>query len=85
MLLSCRYKDYASFKLDAIQKQLSESVPLSALESANKQHAELTASYRELLQREQAGSMQVIGKNPKSIKKSMSIWSKACLIQAKLH
>ncbi|XP_043564830.1 centrosomal protein of 290 kDa [Chiloscyllium plagiosum] len=42
----------ASFKIAALQKALDESVPISALERANKQHNELTAKYRDLLQKD---------------------------------
>ena len=48
----------AAFKLEALQKQLSESVPAVQLESANRQFSDLTAKYRDLLQREQLHSVQ---------------------------
>ncbi|XP_072407908.1 centrosomal protein of 290 kDa isoform X2 [Chiloscyllium punctatum] len=47
-----RFKDMASFKIAALQKALDESVPISDLERANKQHNELTAKYRDLLQKD---------------------------------
>ncbi|KAM4747907.1 centrosomal protein of 290 kDa [Rhinophrynus dorsalis] len=47
-----RYKDIASFKIASIQKALSDSVPLSELEIANKQYNELTAKYRDMLQKD---------------------------------
>ena len=43
----------ASFKIESLQKSLSESVPASSLEEANKEFADLTAKYRDVLQREQ--------------------------------
>ena len=36
-----RYKDMASFKIEALQKSLAESVPASALEMANRQLSEV--------------------------------------------
>ena len=43
----------ASFKIESLQKSLSVSVPASSLEEANKEFADLTAKYRDVLQREQ--------------------------------
>ena len=57
--LDFRYKDQSSFKLAALQKQISESVPATHLESANRQFSDLTAKYRDLLQKEQLHSVQV--------------------------
>ena len=54
-----RYKDQSSFKLAALQKQVSESVPATHLEAANRQFSDLTAKYRDLLQKEQLHSVQV--------------------------
>ncbi|XP_067855408.1 centrosomal protein of 290 kDa isoform X1 [Heptranchias perlo] len=47
-----RFKDMAAFKIAALQKALDESTPLSDLERANKQYNELTAKYRDLLQKD---------------------------------
>ncbi|XP_048404804.1 centrosomal protein of 290 kDa isoform X2 [Stegostoma tigrinum] len=47
-----RFKDMASFKIAALQKALDESAPISDLERANKQYNELTAKYRDLLQKD---------------------------------
>ncbi|XP_078075740.1 centrosomal protein of 290 kDa isoform X3 [Mustelus asterias] len=47
-----RFKDMASFKIAALQKALDESVPTSDLERANRQYNELTAKYRDLLQKD---------------------------------
>ncbi len=43
----------ASFKIDHLQKALSESVPAQTLEEANRDYSDLTAKYRDLLQKEQ--------------------------------
>jgi centrosomal protein CEP290 len=53
--MSClsRYKEMASFKMESLQKSLAESVPGSSLEQANREFADLTAKYRDVLQREQ--------------------------------
>jgi centrosomal protein CEP290 len=53
--MSClsRYKEMASFKMESLQKSLAESVPASSLEQANREFADLTAKYRDVLQREQ--------------------------------
>nr|XP_006114062.1 centrosomal protein of 290 kDa isoform X3 [Pelodiscus sinensis] len=47
-----RFKEMASFKIAALQKVLDDSVPLSELELANKQYNELTAKYRDILQKD---------------------------------
>ncbi|XP_029457510.1 centrosomal protein of 290 kDa [Rhinatrema bivittatum] len=47
-----RYKEMAAFKIAAVQKVLDDSVPLSDLELANKQYNELTAKYRDMLQKD---------------------------------
>uniref|UniRef100_A0A674I1L4 Centrosomal protein 290 n=1 Tax=Terrapene triunguis TaxID=2587831 RepID=A0A674I1L4_9SAUR len=47
-----RFKEIASFKIAALQKGLDDSVPLSELELANKQYNELTAKYRDMLQKD---------------------------------
>lgn len=48
-----RFKEMATYKIDALQKALADSVPSSALEEANSLYADLTADYRDLLQKEQ--------------------------------
>lgn len=55
-------QDMASFKIATLQKTREESVPLSELESANKQYQELTEKYRDLLDR----SNNMIAKNEHS-------------------
>nr|XP_033809362.1 centrosomal protein of 290 kDa isoform X2 [Geotrypetes seraphini] len=47
-----RCKEMASFKVAAAQKALEDSVSLSDLERANKQYNELTAKYRDMLQKD---------------------------------
>ena len=59
-LFEIRYKDLASYKLSGLQQKLSESVPSSQMEVANRQYADLTAKYRDMLQKEQLHSVQVI-------------------------
>ena len=56
---SSRYKDLASYKLASLQQKLSDSVPSSQMEVANRQYADLTAKYRDMLQKEQLHSVQV--------------------------
>ena len=48
-----RYKEMSSLKIDSLQKSLAESVAASSLDEANKEFADLTAKYRDVLQREQ--------------------------------
>ncbi|XP_015262907.1 PREDICTED: centrosomal protein of 290 kDa [Gekko japonicus] len=47
-----RFKEMATFKIAALQKALDNSVPLVDLEIANKQYTELTAKYRDMLQKD---------------------------------
>lgn len=42
----------ATFKIAALQKVLDDTVPLNELERANKQYNELTAKYRDILQKD---------------------------------
>lgn len=42
----------AMFKIAALQKTIDNSVSLSELELANKQYNELTAKYRDILQKD---------------------------------
>jgi len=53
-----RYKDRSSFKMEALQKQLTECVPMAELEEANRQYAEMAANYREVMQREQDNAIR---------------------------
>ncbi|XP_006889586.1 PREDICTED: centrosomal protein of 290 kDa [Elephantulus edwardii] len=47
-----RFKEMAMFKIAALQKVLDNSVSLSELDLANKQYNELTAKYRDILQKD---------------------------------
>ncbi|XP_070265696.1 centrosomal protein of 290 kDa isoform X2 [Myotis yumanensis] len=47
-----RFKEMAIFKIAALQKVMDNSVSLSELELANKQYNELTAKYRDILQKD---------------------------------
>ncbi|XP_053439665.1 centrosomal protein of 290 kDa isoform X2 [Nycticebus coucang] len=47
-----RFKEMAIFKMAALQKVVDNSVSLSELELANKQYNELTAKYRDILQKD---------------------------------
>lgn len=42
----------STYKMSVLQQALDESVPASELEVANKQYNELTAKYRDIIQRE---------------------------------
>lgn len=46
-----RYKDMANFRIASLQRQLEESVTMGKLETVNREYADLTAKYRELLER----------------------------------
>ncbi|TRY62027.1 hypothetical protein TCAL_01502 [Tigriopus californicus] len=52
-----RYKDMASFKIEALQRQLAESVPSAHLDAANREFADVTAKYRDLLQKQKDQTM----------------------------
>ena len=47
-----RYKETAGYKMAVLQRSLDESCPISELEMVNREYNELTAKYRDLLQRE---------------------------------
>nr|XP_025140139.1 centrosomal protein of 290 kDa isoform X2 [Bubalus bubalis] len=47
-----RFKEMAIFKIAALQKVVDNSVSLSELELANRQYNELTAKYRDILQKD---------------------------------
>ena len=53
-----RYKEMYNFKIESLQKTVEESVPLSSLETANRQYNEITAKYRDLLQKQQSQSLK---------------------------
>ena len=52
-----RYKEFYSFKVDSLQKALEESVPMTSLENANRQYNDITAKYRDILQKQQTQSL----------------------------
>lgn len=47
-----RHKEMSTYKISVLQQALDDSVPASELEAANKQYNELTAKYRDIIQRE---------------------------------
>ena len=49
-----RSKEMNNFKMKSFQNTLEESVPMSSLETANRQYNEITAKYRDLLQKQQS-------------------------------
>ena len=58
-LIFFRHKELATYKIDALQKNLAESIPSSTLDEANRQYTELTMKYRDLLQNESTRNAQV--------------------------
>lgn len=42
----------STYKIGVLQQALDESVPAAELEAANKQYNDLTAKYRDIIQRE---------------------------------
>ena len=54
-----RYKEMYCFKIESLQKSIEDSVPVSSLENANRQYNEITAKYRDLLQKQQSQSLHV--------------------------
>ena len=52
-----RFNDKYVFKLNSLQTALEKSVPMSALEEANRQYNEITAKYRDLIEKQQKKSM----------------------------
>ena len=59
-----RHKEIATYKIDALQKNLTESIPSSTLDEANRQYTELTMKYRDLLQNENTRNAQVFSGIP---------------------
>ncbi|XP_056272898.1 centrosomal protein of 290 kDa isoform X4 [Pseudoliparis swirei] len=73
-----RHKDMAAYRMAALQKALDRSVPHAALEAANRQYAELTGRYRELLQgggRAQ-GTAHLLEKENESFREQISATNK---------
>ncbi|XP_078738393.1 centrosomal protein of 290 kDa isoform X5 [Lampetra fluviatilis] len=86
-----RYKDMASYKIAALQKALAESVPASELEVANGRYNELTAKYRDLLQRDnvlaqRASSVEHVKEENTALRAEVTMVSKELEIcKEKLH
>ncbi|NWW49799.1 CE290 protein, partial [Pedionomus torquatus] len=86
-----RFKEMASFKIAALQKALDGSVPLSQLELANKQYNELTAKYRDMLQKDnllvqRTTNMEHMERENESLKAQINLLNKELEItKEKLH
>ncbi|KAM6386819.1 centrosomal protein of 290 kDa [Alca torda] len=86
-----RFKEMASFKIAALQKALDGSVPLSELELANKQYNELTAKYRDMLQKDnllvqRTTNMEHMERENESLKSQINSLNKELEItKEKLH
>ncbi|KAM9293690.1 centrosomal protein of 290 kDa [Morus bassanus] len=86
-----RFKEMASFKIAALQKVLDGSVPLSELELANKQYNELTAKYRDMLQKDnflvqRTTNMEHMERENESLKAQINLLNKELEItKEKLH
>ncbi|NXV51448.1 CE290 protein, partial [Uria aalge] len=86
-----RFKEMASFKIAALQKALDGSVPLSELELANKQYNELTAKYRDMLQKDnllvqRTTNMEHMERENESLKSQINLLNKELEItKEKLH
>ncbi|XP_038612778.1 LOW QUALITY PROTEIN: centrosomal protein of 290 kDa [Tachyglossus aculeatus] len=86
-----RFKETAVFKIAALQKLIDNSVPLSELELANKQYNELTAKYRDMLQKDnilvqRTSNLEHLECENASLKEQMDFISKELEItKEKLH
>ncbi|XP_074082638.1 centrosomal protein of 290 kDa isoform X2 [Macrotis lagotis] len=86
-----RFKEIAVFRIAALQKLIDNCVPLSELELANKQYNELTAKYRDMLQKDnmlvqRMSSLQLIECENTSLKEQIDVLSKELEItKEKLH
>ncbi|NXJ59339.1 CE290 protein, partial [Rostratula benghalensis] len=86
-----RFKEMASFKIAALQKALDGSVPVSELELANKQYNELTAKYRDMLQKDnllvqRTTNMEHMERENESLKAQINLLNKELEItKEKLH
>ena len=49
----------AAYKIDSLQKNLAASVPQSTLDEANREYAEITMKYRDVLENENIKNAQV--------------------------
>ncbi|XP_072511621.1 centrosomal protein of 290 kDa isoform X4 [Notamacropus eugenii] len=86
-----RFKETTVFRIAALQKLIDNSVPLSELELANKQYNELTAKYRDMLQKDnmlvqRMSSLQLLECENTSLKEQIDVISKELEItKEKLH
>ncbi|XP_014381380.1 centrosomal protein of 290 kDa isoform X2 [Alligator sinensis] len=86
-----RFKEMANFKIAALQKILDSSVPLSELDLANKQYNELTAKYRDMLQKDnllvqRTTNMEHLERENASLKEQINSLNKELEItKEKLH
>ncbi|XP_065790246.1 centrosomal protein of 290 kDa isoform X4 [Muntiacus reevesi] len=86
-----RFKEMAVFKIAALQKVVDNSVSLSELELANRQYNELTAKYRDILQKDnmlvqRANNLEHLECENVSLKEQMESISKELEItKEKLH
>ncbi|XP_063119537.1 centrosomal protein of 290 kDa isoform X5 [Rattus norvegicus] len=86
-----RFKEMATFRIAALQKVVDNSVSLSELELANKQYSELTAKYRDVLQKDnmlvqRASNLEHLACENASLKEQMEGLSKELEItKEKLH
>ncbi|KAM8979152.1 centrosomal protein of 290 kDa isoform 2-T4 [Sarcophilus harrisii] len=76
-----RFKETTTFRIAALQKLLDNCVPLSELELANKQYNELTAKYRDMLQKDnmlvqRMSSLLLLECENKSLKEQIDVISK---------
>ncbi|XP_068951217.1 centrosomal protein of 290 kDa isoform X1 [Petaurus breviceps papuanus] len=76
-----RFKETTIFRIAALQKLIDNSVPLSELELANKQYNELTAKYRDMLQKDNVlvqrmSSLQLLECENTSLKEQIDTISK---------
>ncbi|XP_025022955.1 centrosomal protein of 290 kDa [Python bivittatus] len=86
-----RFKEMATFKIAALQKVLDNSVPVNDLEMANKQYNELTAKYRDMLQKDnllvqRTNNMEHLERENTSLKNQIESLNKELEItKEKLH
>nr|XP_020633204.1 centrosomal protein of 290 kDa isoform X2 [Pogona vitticeps] len=86
-----RFKEMATFKISVLQKVLDNSVPLNELEMANKQYNDLTAKYRDMLQKDnlliqRTANLEHLEHENASLKKQLECLNKELEItKEKLH
>jgi chromosome segregation ATPase len=52
-----RYKDMANFRIKTLQRQLEESVPISKLDTVNREYNDIVQKYRQLLDKQDQRDM----------------------------